>query len=65
MVQMFAVIVVGLAFIAGPVLAADKPNILIIWGDDIGTSTSAHTTGHDGLQDAEHRQYREGRRAVH
>ena len=32
-----AVIVVALAFIAGPTFAADKkPNILVIWGDDIG-----------------------------
>lgn len=31
-----AVIIVGLAFIAGPVIAAEqkKPNIVIIWGDD-------------------------------
>src|SRR5271169_1457191 len=32
----FAVIVVGLAFIAGPAQAADKPNIVVIMGDDIG-----------------------------
>jgi len=33
-----AVIVVALAFIASPTLAAGKkPNILVIWGDDIGT----------------------------
>ena len=44
MIQMLAVIVVGLAFIASPLLAADKPNILVIWGDDIGGSISAPTT---------------------
>ena len=44
---MFAVIVVALAFIASPTLAADKkPNIVIIWGDDIGQSNiSAYSHG--------------------
>ena len=32
----FSAIVVGLAFIAGPAFAADKPNIVVIMGDDIG-----------------------------
>jgi len=32
-----AVVAVGVACLAGPASAADKkPNILIIWGDDIG-----------------------------
>ena len=35
--RVLAALVVGLAFIAGPAAAADKkPNILVIWGDDIG-----------------------------
>ena len=38
------------------VQAADKkPNILVIWGDDIGTWNISHNNrGHDGLHDAEH-----------
>ena len=38
MIVLLAVIVVGVAFIVSPALAAEqkKPNILIIWGDDIG-----------------------------
>ena len=44
-VYLLAIIIVGLTFIAGPTFAANKkPNILIIWGDDIGSSTSAPTT---------------------
>ena len=51
-VQMLAVIVVGLAFIAGPTFAADKkPNIVIIWGDDIGQSDiSAYSMGLMGFK---------------
>jgi arylsulfatase A-like enzyme len=34
------------AFAAGPVLAQDRPNILVIWGDDIGWyNTSAYNMG--------------------
>ncbi|MGZ6210380.1 MAG: sulfatase-like hydrolase/transferase, partial [Syntrophales bacterium] len=45
-VHVLAVIVVGLAFTACPVFAADKPNIVIIWGDDIGQSNiSAYSHG--------------------
>ena len=33
----------------------DKPNILVIWGDDIGQSNiSAYTTGFDGLPDTQY-----------
>jgi hypothetical protein len=34
----------GLCAIAPAVQAADKPNIIVIWGDDIGGPTSAPTT---------------------
>jgi arylsulfatase A-like enzyme len=56
--HVLAVIVVGLAFVAGPAFAADtafaqatagqgkKPNILVIFGDDIGTwNVGAYTHG--------------------
>ena len=48
-----AVIVVGLALIAGPAFAAEqkKPNIVIIWGDDIGQSDiSAYSHGLMGFK---------------
>ena len=49
--MLFAVIVVGLAFIASPAFAADKPNIVIIWGDDIGqTDISAYSMGLMGFK---------------
>ena len=42
---MFAVIIAGLAFVAGPAFAADKkPNILVIWGDDIGNQNISHNS---------------------
>ncbi len=50
---MVAAILTVLAFIAGPVSAAkaEKPNILVIWGDDIGQSNiSAYTHGVMGYQ---------------
>ena len=37
---------VAAVLLAGPTLAADKPNIVIIWGDDIGQSNiSAYSRG--------------------
>ena len=46
MVVVLAAIVVGLVFITGLTFAADKPNIVIIWGDDIGQSNiSAYSHG--------------------
>ena len=43
-----------------------KPNILVIWGDDIGQSNlSCYTHGLMGYRDAQHRPDREGRHAVH
>jgi len=50
---MMAAILTVLAFIAGPVSAAKakKPNILVIWGDDIGQSNiSYYTHGVMGYQ---------------
>jgi len=46
-----AVFVVAIALIAGPAFAADKPNILIIWGDDIGGfNISAYNMGMMGYK---------------
>ena len=37
----------------------DKPNILVIWGDDIGTwNISPQQPRHDGLHDPQHRPHR-------
>jgi arylsulfatase A-like enzyme len=48
----FAVIFVALAFFTSPTLAADKkPNILVIWGDDIGGfNVSAYNQGMMGYK---------------
>ena len=55
------------AFVADPAVAADKkPNIVIIWGDDIGqTQHQRLLEGPDGLPDAQHRSGRQGRHALH
>jgi arylsulfatase len=46
-----SLIVLGMFFLAGSALAADKPNILVIWGDDIGQSNiSAYSMGLMGYQ---------------
>jgi len=47
MLHVFAVIVVGLTLVVSPASAAEKtPNIVIIWGDDIGQSNiSAYSHG--------------------
>ena len=35
--------------------AAGKPNILILWGDDIGwNNPSCYHRGHDGVSDTQH-----------
>ena len=45
-----------------PKAAGKKPNILVIFGDDIGqTNVSAYSHGPDGLSHAEHRPHRQGR----
>jgi arylsulfatase A-like enzyme len=44
----------------------DKPNILILWGDDIGWwNISYNNRGQMGLSDAQYRPYRSRRRDVH
>ena len=45
-------VVFGVAWAAGPVVAtADKPNILVIWGDDIGqTNVSTYSRGMMGYR---------------
>jgi arylsulfatase A-like enzyme len=52
MAIVFAVMAIMLAFIAGPAFAADKkPNILVIWGDDIGIfNISAYNMGMMGYK---------------
>ena len=45
------VFMVTFVLTAGPAVAADKPNILVIWGDDIGiTNISAYSRGLMGYQ---------------
>ena len=45
---------------------SNKPNILVIWGDDIGISNlSCYSHGLMGYQDAQHRPHRQGRHDVH
>ena len=45
---------------------AEKPNILVIFGDDIGqTNLSIYSHGPDGLSHAQHRPDRHGRRLLH
>ena len=41
------------------------PNILVIFGDDIGNPNISAYTGHDGLSHAEHRPHRKGRGDLH
>ncbi len=49
--QMYVIFFIALALLAGSTFAADKPNIVIIWGDDIGQSNlSIYTKGMMGYQ---------------
>ena len=41
-----AILVCSFGFLSAPALAQDKPNILVIWGDDIGIDNiSAYNLG--------------------
>ncbi len=52
-------LLLALGMAAPAVQAAEKPNILVIWGDDIGQSNiSAYTRGLGGIPNAQHRQDR-------
>jgi hypothetical protein len=56
-------LVISLAALGPANAASKKPNILIIWGDDIGGfSISVNNQGIMGYQDAQHRPHRQGRR---
>ena len=45
---------------------ADKPNILVIWGDDIGiTNLSCYSDGLTGYRTPQHRPHRRRRHEVH
>ena len=44
-------VMIAIAWAFNPVAAADKPNILVVWGDDIGvTNISAYTHGLVGYE---------------
>ena len=50
-----AVVLMAGLVAATAAMAQDKPNIVVVWGDDIGWfNISAYNHGHDGLQDAQH-----------
>ena len=45
----------AVVLVSVPAMAQQKPNILVIWGDDIGTTNiSLQQPRTDGLQDAQH-----------
>ena len=47
----FALVSAGVTLLCAPAMAADKPNILVIWGDDVGQSNiSAYSMGVMGYQ---------------
>ena len=53
--SLFFTFMAVLTLVAGPAAAQQKPNILIIWGDDIGWLQHQRLQpGRDGLQDAQH-----------
>ena len=53
-------------FIPNAYAATSKPNILVIWGDDIGVAQHQRLQPrHHGLPDAQHRPHRQRRRDVH
>ena len=49
--ELWTSVILGLCVAASPLYAADKPNILVLWGDDIGWSNvSAYNHGMMGYQ---------------
>jgi hypothetical protein len=58
-------ILVGVVLIASPAVAAKKPNILVIWGDDIGLSNLGVYNHGDEMPYSEHRQHRQRWRSVY
>jgi len=49
--RVLAILVCGFGFLSTPALAQDKPNILVIWGDDVGyDNISAYNLGMMGYQ---------------
>ena len=49
--RMFPIVLVALAVLVGSAAAQNRPNILVIWGDDIGQSNiSAYTMGMMGYR---------------
>ena len=67
MLSIFArLALVASVFVAGVANAQDKPNILVIWGDDVGQSNiSAYTMGLVRLPHAEHRPHRQRGHDLH
>ena len=65
LVKVFAAAIATLLFTPAKA-QQEKPNILVIWGDDIGSRQHQRLyPRHDGLPDAQHRPHRQGRCAVH
>ena len=49
--SVFCIVALTTLIISAPVLAADKPNIVIVWGDDIGWyNISAYNMGMMGYK---------------
>ena len=51
--------------VRGGSVRTDKPNILVIWGDDIGWSNISAYNRYDGLPDAQYRPHRQRGCPVH
>ena len=50
-IKVLAMLVCGFGFLSAPALAQDKPNILVIWGDDVGyDNISVYNLGMMGYQ---------------
>ena len=59
LIALAVVLLAGMVFSVPALAAKDKPNVLVIWGDDIGISNiSAYSDGPDGLRNAQHHFWR-------